>query len=255
MSEVTTPACPRCGAPVPSSLQFCPACGAAVEPEAGTADSTQRLHAAPAALDEARPNSPEPAAAAPLAKTSPSDPAAGPVLDWEPELVAVVLEAAKIKGTTVARMIRELVEPEARKVVAKSRGLMSLATAAEFLGVAKAEVIAMISAGELKARKIDGEWMVEKTGIGDPDRKAGDMIGQIELDLRELVKTSGLQGIAMDGEASESVSATVCYVTQDGVLVCPRSAWRRMGRAQVVAEAKDAVRRYLRRRDRDAGKI
>jgi hypothetical protein len=179
----------------------------------------------------------------------------GLVLDWDPELVAVVSEAAKIKGTTVGRMIRALVEPEARKVVLTRRGLMSLAAAAEHLGVAKSEVIAMISSGELKARKIDDEWMIEKASLGGPGMKAGDEAAQTELDLRQLVQASGLQGLETEGAVSDSVSTTLCYVNQEGVLVCPRSVWRRLGRAQVVAEARDAVRRYLRRRDRDAGRI
>lgn len=261
MSEASIPACPRCGASIPSSLRFCPGCGAAAQPEAGEVDSTQRLHAAPAARDEApepaepaepeRDEAPEPAEPEPEPRAAPK----GLVLDWDPELIAVVREAATLKGVSVARLIRDLVEPEARKLVAKQRGLMNLTAAAEFLGVAKSEVVAMISAGELRARKVDGEWMVEKASMGDPEQKEVDMMAQIELDLRQLVQTSGLQALVVDGPASDSLSATLCYVDQDGVLVCPRSAWRRLGRAQVVAEAKDAVRRYIRRRDRDAGKI
>lgn len=245
MSEASIPACPRCGASVPSPLQFCPSCGAPAQPAPPEVDSTQRLHTTPAARDEAL------APAEPAPRPAPK----GLVLDWDPDLVAVVREAAKIKGVTVARLIRDLVEPEVRKLVAKQRGLMNITAAADFLGVAKSEVIAMISAGELKARKIDGEWLVEKASMGDPEQKEADMMAQIELDLRQLVQTSGLQGIVVEGEASDSLSATLCYVDQDGVLVCPRTAWRRLGRAQVVAEARDAVRRYIRRRDRDAGKI
>jgi hypothetical protein len=255
MSDASIPACPRCGASIPSSLRFCSVCGAPAQPEPGEVETTQRLHATPAARQPAEPApgaEPEPA---PDAEPEPPSAPKGLALDWEPEFVAVVREAAKIKGLPAARLIRDLVEPEVRKLVAKQRGLMNISAAADFLGAAKSEVISMITAGELKAHKVDGEWMVEKASMGDPEQKDVDMMAQIELDLRQLVQTSGLQGLLVEGASSDSLSATLCYVDQDGVLVCPRSAWRRLGRAQVVAEARDAVRRYVRRRDRDAGKI
>ena len=51
------------------------------------------------------------------------------------------------------------------------------------------------------------------------------------------------------GGRYQLVARTLCFITQDKYLVFPRLAWKRLGHKRVVGEARDAVRRYIRRRD------
>lgn len=251
MNETTTSPCSHCGAQVPATVKYCPNCGKPA-PSGHEADAGERetLEDAisPAGV------SPPPAEVERKAEAIVPAPS-GLHLDWEPELIALVEEAATLTGTTIEGLIRAVVEGEVQKIVKKRRGMLTLDQATDLLGGTKREVVQKINSGELFARKVDGEWMIERDSLGEVEKKSGDMTAQLELDLRELANSAGLEGIDFDGLAEDSVSATLCYVNQAGVLVCPREAWRRMGRKRVFTEAKDAVRRYLRRRDRELGRI
>jgi len=250
MSEATTSPCSQCGAEIPADVAFCPSCGSKVADEPDSSAGERDTLTEPASV----PAEPAPIEAeAPVEAIVPEQP--GIVLDWDDELVELVREAAAINRVTVSELIRELVIGEVKTIVAKRRGMISLADAANVLGVTKREIVQRINAGELRARKVDGEWMVDRTTVGETEEKTGDRDAQLELDLRELTASAGLDGLDLDSRTSDSVSATLCYVSQQGVLVCPREAWRKLGHKKVLQEAKDAVRRYLRRRDRDLGRL
>lgn len=251
MNEMTTLPCSHCGAHVPATVQYCPSCGKpAPSGEATDGSERETLKDAIAPVDV----SPPPVEQKPDVRAIVPAPT-GLYLDWEPELIALVEEAATLKGTTVEALIRSIVEDELRRFVKKRRGMITLDKATDILGVTKREVVQKINSGELIARKVDGEWMLDKDALGETEKRSGDMAAQLELDLRELANSAGLEGVDLDSLADDSVSATLCYVNQEGVLICPREAWRKLGRKQVLAEAKDAVRRFIRRRDQDLGRI
>jgi excisionase family DNA binding protein len=271
MSEATKH-CTHCGEVIPEISVFCRTCGATQSSPLDDGHRTARLHgsAGPRAFgdDEGGDESQgEPATRGtdPEAATfgyEPLDtagldaaPPAGLYLDWSPAVVTVVEEAAGLEGLDAQTFVERLVLPTAQKIVATRRDLMSLDEAAELLGIARREVVQMIGSGRLRARKVDGDWRVEKSSVQERGGAATNVDDQIELDLRALVQTSGLAGLETDGPVAQSAAATICYVSQAGVLVCPRAAWRSLGRERIVAEARDAVRRYLRRRERDGGRI
>lgn len=242
--------CPHCDAPLSRDVQFCPNCGAPA-PQPRPAESTQPLHTRSPAPDDDVPDWAREAEDLPTADQEDS----GLRLDWESELRSMVEEAAELEGLTVDRFIRALVEPAARKVLRSKKGVVTLNQAADMLGISRKEVIQMISSGRLRARKVENEWKVEKDSIDQDAKATASREDQIELDLRQIVESSGLMGLEAEGKISNTVSATVCYVNQEGMLVCPRAAWRKLGRDKLLAEAKDAVRRYLRRRDRELGRL
>jgi len=177
-------------------------------------------------------------------------------IEWPASGLALVEQAAALSRSSVEEFVRRVAEAEAKRILTSRGALLDLGSAAERIGTTRGEVVRLIGEGKLKARKVEGEWLVDEDGVKDAARREAALESdQIELDLGELVQQAGLAGLALDGDEKSSQGATWCYVSQDGVLVCPRGAWRRLGRKGVLAEAREVVRRYLKRRDREAGKI
>ncbi len=171
-------------------------------------------------------------------------------VDWDPEGLAQVRQAVAILKASLEEFIKTAAEAEARKVIRLRGGMMDISAVAERLGAPRGHVVSMISSGQLKARKIEGEWLVEQESVDELTKSdPGDQAEQIELDLRELVRANALQGLETEGDAPSSFSLSWCYINQAGVLVCPRKAWRKVGREKVVTEAKSAVRRFLKRQE------
>ncbi len=171
-------------------------------------------------------------------------------VEWDPKGLATVRQAAALLGTSIEHFVKAASEKEAERVIKSRKGMMDLNAAAEFLGITRKDVIKLIGNGRLRARRIDGEWFVDQESTNEYFHE--EPVGsedQIELDLRELVEANALMGLETEGNAPDSYSLSWCYVTQHGVLVCPRAAWRKLGREKVVATARDAVRRFVRRRE------
>jgi excisionase family DNA binding protein len=258
MTERTTP-CTHCGSPVSSFEIYCPGCGApaptpgdATEDARDTLDGQPPFDAAPDDIVDEAAEAPDEAADAPD-EAAPE--AAGFWIDWSPEVVAAVEEAARLEGMTAEKLVNTLVLPAVKKIIVSKKGLLTLDQAADRLGITKSEVVKMIASGELKAKKVEGEWKVHEESLRQRASATTSGDDQIELDLRSLAETSGLEGVDFDTDTGGNVSVTACYINQAGVLVCPRAAWRKLGRQQVVSEARDAVRRYLKRRDRELGRF
>lgn len=172
--------------------------------------------------------------------------------DWAADRVALVKQAAAQSRLTFEGFVRKAAEAEAARVLKSRKDLMDLNAVAAYLGVARTDVVKLISEGRLVARKIDDEWMVDKASANAVnDQNAAEDLNQIALDLRAMVGEAGLTDLDETGVAPESLSASWCYVGQDGVLHCPRAAWRSLGRDGVLREAGDAVRRYRRRKERE----
>lgn len=175
-------------------------------------------------------------------------------VEWDPEGLATVRQAAALLGVSLEHLIKAAAEKEAVRVVRSRKGMLDLVAAAEFLGVTRQEVVKLIGGGQLRARRVDGEWMVDEESAREIFHQ--EPVGSedmIELDLRELVEANSLSDLETEGDAPETFSLSWCYVNQQGVLICPRAAWRKLGREKVVAEARDAVRRYVRRREEESG--
>lgn len=171
-------------------------------------------------------------------------------VDWDPQGLATIRQAAAILGVSLEDFVKSGAEAEAARVIRTRGGWLDIPDAAEKLGVPRGEVVSMIGSGLLVAKKIEGDWLIDGESIkqqlaGQP----ADESEQIILDLQQLVQVNGLQGIEIDGEAPLSLSLSWCYVTQAGVLVSPKALWRRLGREKVVNEAREAVRRHLRRKE------
>ncbi len=175
-------------------------------------------------------------------------------IEWDPKGLATVRQAAAQLGVSLENFIKVAAEKEAERVVKSRTGMMELNAAAELLGVTRKEVVELVGKGQLRARRVDGEWLVEEQSakeyfheepVGSED--------QIELDLHELVDANALMGLEADGDAPESYSLSWCYVNQQGYLICPRAAWRKLGRQKVMDEAREAVRRFVRRREEESG--
>ncbi len=169
---------------------------------------------------------------------------------WDPQGLASLRQAAAILGVTIEDYIKATVEQAALVTIKTRGGMLDLTKTSERLGVTRSEVVDMIGKGSLRARKIDGDWFVDGGSIdevtaGRPDNQAA----QIELDLRELVQANGLAGLELDGDAPSSLSLSWCYVSQSGVLICPRAVWPKVSREKIMATARDAVRRYVQRPD------
>ena len=250
MIDATTP-CPHCATPVTAFEQYCPSCGMLVpsgpkvadEPTGGAADTTLRLPASsPGSVSGA--SEAEPATPEPLPPTS-----GATILDWEPEFVAKVEEAAKTAGKSLASFVRIAVQKEVALVTQVNRKRVTLDQAAVQLGTGRREVVALVSAGKLVARKIDGEWMIDQEQLDALDSKPRDETEGIARELEQLVAQAGLKGVITRGNAPEDAAATLCFVSQDAYLVFPQRAWKRLGPKGVMAEARDAIRRYVKRRD------
>jgi hypothetical protein len=176
-------------------------------------------------------------------------------IEWDPEGLATVRQATALLGVSLDHLVRTAAVQEAARVIRSRKGMLDLAAAAEVLGVTRQEVVKLVGDGKLRARKIDGEWMVDEQSVREHIHQ--EPVGSedmIELDLRELVEANSLSGLDADGEAPDEAALSWCYVSQRGVLVCPRAAWRRLGREKVVTEARDAVRRFVKRRDEESGR-
>jgi hypothetical protein len=172
-------------------------------------------------------------------------------VEWDPQGLATVRQAAAILGVPLEVFVKSGAEAEALRVIKTRGGWVDIPTAAERIGVPRGQIISMIGSGQLVAKKIEGDWLIDGASLETLRVEQGaDEMEQIELDLQQLVQTNGLQGLELDGEAPLSLSLSWCYVTQAGVLVSPRALWRRLGREKVVGEAREAVRRHLRRDER-----
>jgi hypothetical protein len=178
------------------------------------------------------------------------EPSPGLVLDWEPELVDMVERAAGREGLTREEFIRAVVEREARRALKPPQTKMSLDQTANALGVTRTDVIRKITAGKLKAKKVGDEWMVLMDGAPE---KQEDPLKRIQRELEALIETAGLTGLKSDGDLPDTVSSTWCFVNRERQLVCPTEAWRRYGRNRVMAEARDAIKRFRKSRDRELG--
>ena len=174
----------------------------------------------------------------------------GLVFDWEPELLELVEHAAEQQGLSCEEFILEVVEREARRLLAPEKPLVTLDEAASIFDLPRTEVIRRITAGKLRARKLGEEWMVE---LDEAPEKKENPLRQIRRELEQLVKTAGLTGLQTEGEVPDSISTTWCFVNQEQILVCPVAAWRKYGHDRVITEAKDALRRFRRRQDRELG--
>ncbi len=174
-------------------------------------------------------------------------------IDWNFKDLAKVKQAAVMLDLSLEEFVMRTAIQEAENVIKSRSGVLSLAAAADFLGVSRGEVIKLISAGNLRAQKLDGEWFVDKESARKACRAEGiEDNDQIELDLRDLVDKTGISGLETKGKLADTASLTWCYVDREGILLCPRAAWRKFGRDRVMAEAKDAITRFIRRRDRDS---
>jgi hypothetical protein len=174
-------------------------------------------------------------------------------VDWDPEGLALVRQAAAILGVDLEAFVKSGAEAEAVRVIRTRGGWLGIPAAAERLGLSQKEIVERIGDGRLNAKKIEGEWLIDGADIKETAAKtATSSQAQIELDLTQLVQASGLSGVELDGGAPASLSASWCYVTQAGLLVCPRAAWSKLGREKVVAEAREAVGRFVRRRDAES---
>lgn len=175
-------------------------------------------------------------------------------IDWDPKGLAMVRQAAAQLEIPLEKFIKVAAEKEAERVVKSRKGLLDLAAAAEHLGVTRKEVVKLVGTGQLRARRIDGDWLVEEASVKEFSRQ--EPVGSeemIELDLQELVEANALMGLEEGGDAPESYSLSWCYVNQQGYLICPRAAWRKLGRQRVLDEAREAVKRYVRRREDELG--
>lgn len=174
-------------------------------------------------------------------------------IEWDPEGLAKAKQAAAIVGTSLEHFIRGAAEKEADRVITSRKGMLDLNAAAELLGVTRKDIIDKVSEGQLRARRIDGEWFIDRESITElAHQQPSGSEEQIELDLRQLVETNALVGLNTEGDAPNSYSLTWCYVNQAGILLCPRATWRKLGRERVFATARDAVRRFVQRREQDA---
>ncbi len=172
--------------------------------------------------------------------------------DWAADRVALVKQAAAQSRLTFEGFVRKAAEAEAARVLKARKDLMDLSQTAAYLGVARSDVVKLISEGRLVARKVDDEWMVDRASANAVnDAAAAEDLDQVALDLEALVAEAGLAGLDTAGEAPASLAATWCWVGQDRVLHCPRAAWRRLGRDGVLREAGDAVRRHRRSKERE----
>jgi len=172
-------------------------------------------------------------------------------IEWEVEALAKIREAAAIVGLGPEAFIRKAADRQAKRVRAARKGLLSLDAAAEYLGVSRGEIVKLISAGKLGARKIGSEWLVVQQSAqaaAQKDRKID--YDMIDLDLEDLVGALGLAGLQTEGDVSDQLSASWCYVDRQGVLVCPRTAWARLGRDQVMNAAREVAKRFVRARDK-----
>lgn len=175
-------------------------------------------------------------------------------IDWDPKGLAIVRQAAAQVEISLEKFIKVAAEKEAERIVKSRKGLMDLNTAAEHIGVTRKEIIKLVGEGQLRARRIDGDWLVEQESVKEYSHQ--EPVGSedmIELDLQELIEANALMGLEADGDAPESYSLSWCYVNQQGYLICPRAAWRKLGRQRVLEVAREAVRRFIRRREDESG--
>lgn len=280
MSSEAPRQCELCEELVPPNATFCPICGTQSatekveeEPVPASAVSPPPEEATVEEVEEEPREEREAAAAEPaeeeaseeedgLAEGSVTEPEAsdddgiaqtepagssGLVLDWEESFMRLVEKAAEMEGLATEAFVRDAVEDEVKKLLAPPKTLLDLDSAAHALGAPRSDVVKRISEGRLKAKKIDGKWMVQIDGGVGALKKREDPNKVIMRELEAIVRDAGLNGVETDGDVPDSISTTWCFVNQERILVSPTAAWRRFGRNRVIAEAKDAVRRYKRR--------
>jgi hypothetical protein len=248
MTETTTP-CPHCGIPVTAAERYCPSCGMPTPSDTDAAGGTAGGKPAPTQRQQTSPSGLAADPADPATPGAEAHTSGATVLDWDPGFVAKVEEAAKTAGTSFASFVQIAVAKEVALIAKANKKRVTLDQAAALLKIGHREVVGLITDGKLCARKIDGEWMIERDDLDALDSLPVNETELLARELAKLVEKAGLKGVITRGDAPESASATVCFVTRDAYLVFPQRAWKRLGPKQVITEARDAIRRYAQRRD------
>jgi len=136
------------------------------------------------------------------------------VLDWEKDFLRLVEKAADMEGLTLEAFVRDAVEDEVKRLLAPPKTLLDLDNAAHALGIPRSDVVKRISEGRLKAKKIDGKWMVQIEGGVGVLKKKEDPNKAIMRELEAMVRDAGLNGVETEGDVPDSVSMTWCFVNQ-----------------------------------------